>query len=166
MVAAGERIKLALLSLLLLLMLGMVCFAAVSTFQAVRNFQQQNKALEEGDVSTIRAWMTLHVIARLYRVPEDYLSRTLAISNPEQVRHFTLNQIASTKRQPVTRVIQTLQRAILSYRKTHPTRVKAPGLYQKLTQQRNIEKTRIVKPVRKPIGHSGAKFRLLTTGRT
>jgi hypothetical protein len=122
LVAPGERIKLGLLCLLLLLMLGIVCFTAVGTYQAVRSFQQQSNALETGDVSTIRSWMTIYVISRLYHVPEDYLSHTLAISNAEQLRHFTLNQIASNTRQPVNKLIQTLQHAILDYRKVHHTR--------------------------------------------
>lgn len=167
MVALGERIKLGLLCLLLLLMLGIVCFTAVGTYQAVRSFQQQNNALKTGDVSTIRAWMTIHVIARLYHVPEDYLSHTLAVSNPEQLRHFTLNQLASNKRQPVNKLIQTLQHAILDYRKAHHTNAKTPALKPKLSQLLiDKKKSRSVKPVSELILHSGTKSHLLTTGRT
>ncbi len=165
MLAPGERIKLGLLCLLLLLMLGLVCFAAVGTYEAVRNFQRQNSALAAGDVSTVRAWMTIHVVARLYHVPEDYLSQELAVGNPEQIRHFTLNQIASSKRQPVSKLIQTVQHAILDYRKTHHTRSKAPAVKQKLAQQRTTKKSRSVKPVSKLILRSGTKSRLLATGR-
>lgn len=147
-------------------MLGFVCITAVSTYQAVRSFQQQNNALTTGDVSTMRAWMTIHVIAHLYHVPEDYLSHTLAIGNPEQLRHFTLNQLASNKRQPVNKLIQTLQRAILNYRKAHHTNEKTPALKPKLSQQRNGKKPRSVKLVPELILHSGTKSHLLTTGRT
>lgn len=166
LVAPGERIKLGLLILLLLLMLGLVCFAAVGTYKAVRNFQQQNSALEAGDVSTVRAWMTIHVVARLYHVPEDYLSHELAVSNPEQVRHSTLNQLASKKKQPVSKLIQTVQHAILSYRKTHHTSANKPVLKQKLARQRTTKRSRSVKPVPKAIVRDGMKPRLLATGRT
>jgi len=166
LIAPGERIKLGLLSLLLLLMLGFVCFAAVSTYEAVRNFQQQNNALEAGDVSTVRAWMTIHIVAHLYHVPEDYLSHALAVGNPEQIRHFTLNQIASKKKQPVSRLIQTVQHAILNYRKTHHTRVKAPVSKQKLSQQHIIKKSRSPGPGSELISRNDTKSRLLTTGRT
>lgn len=166
LVAPGERIKLGLLSLLLLFMLGFVYFTAVSTYNAVRNFQQQNNALQAGDVSTVRAWMTIHVVAHLYHVPEDYLSQTLAVGNPEQIRRFTLNQIAGTKKQPVSKLIQTVQRAILNFRKTHHTQVKAPVLKQKLSQERMLKKSRSMGPVPEPISRSGTKSRLQSTGGT
>ena len=164
--APGDRIKLGLLSLLLLLMLGFVCFTAVSTYDAVRNFQRQNNALQAGDVSTVRAWMTIHMVARLYHVPEDYLSHTLAVGNPEQIRHFTLNQIAGTKKQPVSKLIQTVQHAILTYRKTHHTRVKAPVSKRKLVRQHTIEKPQSVKPVPELMSRGGTTSRLQTTGGT
>ncbi|HEY6542844.1 MAG TPA: hypothetical protein VIZ18_18010 [Ktedonobacteraceae bacterium] len=166
LLAPGERIKLGLLSLLLLLMLGLVCFAAVSTYESVRNFQRQNSALAAGDVSTIRAWMTIHVVARLYHVPEDYLSQELAVGNPEQIRHFTLNQIASSKKQSVSKLIQTVQHAILDYRKTHHTQGKTPPLKQKPPRQRTTIRPRPVKPVSKLILHGGTESRLLTARRT
>ncbi len=166
MFALGERIKLGLLSLLLLFMLGFVCFTAVSTYNAVRNFQQQNTALQAGDVSTVRAWMTIHVVSHIYHVPEDYLSQTLSVGNPEQIRHFTLNQIASTKKQSINKLIQTVQRAILDYRKTHHTQVKAPVLKRKLSQQRTFKKSWSTRPVPEPISRSGTKSRLQSTGGT
>ena len=165
MVAPGERIKLGLLSLLLLLVLGFVCLTAVSTCQAVRNFQQRNNALQLGDVSTVRAWMTIHIVAHIYDVPEDYLSRTLAVGNPQQIRHFTLDQIASTKKQPVSKLIQTVQHAILNYRKTHHTQVQAPVSQQTLSQQHSMTKPQPVRRGAELISRS-TKSRLLTTGRT
>ena len=132
--APGERAKLGLLCLLLLLMLGIVGLTAVDTYQAVRSFQQQDSALEAGDVSTIHAWMTIHAISHIYRVPEDYLCRSLQFSNPGQLRHTTLSQLAARKRQPVNRLIQTLQHAILEYRKTHHSHSITPTQKPKLTQ--------------------------------
>jgi len=160
--APGERIKLGLLCLLLLLMLGIVCSTAVGTYRAVRSFQQQNNALETGDVSTIRSWMTIHVVAHLYRVPEDYLSHTLSVSNPDVLRHSTLNQLASKKKQPVNRLIQTLQHAILDYRKTHH----ALSLSSPLRPSRHGSKTsHAVKTVPKPVLHSDTKSYSSTIGR-
>jgi hypothetical protein len=118
--ALSERTKLGLLSFLLLLMLGILGLTAVNTIQAVRSFQQQNSALEAGDVSTVDAWMTIHVISHIYHVPEDYLYRTLDIGSPGMLRHSTLDEIAHRKRQPVDQVIRTVQHAILAYRKEHP----------------------------------------------
>jgi hypothetical protein len=118
--ALSERTKLGLLSFLLLLMVGILALTAVNTIQAVRSFQQQNSALEAGDVSTVDAWMTIHVISHIYQVPEDYLYRTLDIGSPGLLRHSTLNEIAHRKRQPVDQVIRTVQHAILAYRKEHP----------------------------------------------
>ena len=115
-----DRTKLSLLYFLLFLMLGILAFTAVNTFQAVRNFQQQERALQAGDVKTIHSWMTIPVISHIYHVPEDYLYCTLHISNPGQRRHATLDEIALSKRQPVDRVIRTTQQAILAYRKEHP----------------------------------------------
>lgn len=116
----SERTKLGLLSFLLLLMVGILALTAVNTIQAVRSFQQQNSALEAGDVSTVDAWMTIHVISHIYHVPEDYLYRTLDIGSPGLLRHSTLNEIANRKRQPVDQVIRAVQHAILAYRKEHP----------------------------------------------
>jgi hypothetical protein len=115
-----ERTKLSFLCFLLLLMLGILAFTTVNTFQAVRNFQQQYSALQAGNVKTIHSWMTIPVISHIYHVPENYLYRTLHISNPGQHRHATLDEIATSKRQPVDHVIRTIQYAILTYRKEHP----------------------------------------------
>ena len=117
----SERTKLGLLWLLLLLMLGVLAFTTVSTFQAVRSFQKQNSAVKIGDVSTVHPWMTVHVISHVYHVPEDYLCSTLHIGTPSSVRHVTLYEIANRKKQPVDQVVRTVQHAILTYRKEHPT---------------------------------------------
>jgi hypothetical protein len=71
-------------------------------------------------VSTVHPWMTVHVISHVYHVPEDYLCSTLQIGTPSSVRHVTLYEIASRKKQPVDQVVQTIQHAILIYRKQHP----------------------------------------------
>jgi hypothetical protein len=101
-------------------MLGVLAFTAASTLQAVRSFQQQYSAVKTGDVSTVHPWMTVHVISRVYQVPEDYLCSTLRIGTPSSVRHVTLYEIANRKKQAVDQVVHTVQHAILTYRKQHP----------------------------------------------
>ncbi len=116
----SERAKLNFLSLLLLLALGVVVLAIVNTWQAVTNFQQMSTATKAGDVTTIRPWMTIHVISRVYHVPEDYLTNSLQVKKTDPLHHATLYEIAARKRQPVDRLIRTLKNIILIYRKQHP----------------------------------------------
>lgn len=139
----SERARLGLLSLLLLLTLGCVAFGTSSTIQAVQRLQQQNAAIKKGDVNAVRPWMTVHVISRLYHVPEDYLYQSLNIDHPDLYHRVTLNQIASKQRRPVSRVIQAVQHAILQYRKDH-TRMKT------LTPQptRSVRRHVVMKPER------------------
>jgi hypothetical protein len=101
-------------------MLGILAFTTVNTFQAVRSFQQQNSAVKAGDVSTIHPWMTIHVVSHIYNVPEDYLYNSLDVGSPDLLRHATLYQIATRKRQSVDQLIHSIQHAILTYRKAHP----------------------------------------------
>ena len=163
--ALSERAKLGLLCLLLLLMLGIVGLTAVDTYQAVRSFQQQNSALEAGDVSTIHPWMTIHAISHIYRVPENYLYRALQFSDPGQLRHTTLSQLAARKRQPVNRLIQTLQHAILAYRKTHHSHSITPTPKPKLTQHVN-KKSHAMTPEPKLTQYASGKSYSPATGRT
>lgn len=116
----AERIRLALLCLLLLLMLGVLAFAAVNTIEAARTFQKEYKAAKSGDVSAIHPWMTIRVVAHIYRVPEDYLYSSLKLKDSPTLSHTTLYEIAGKKHQPVSLVIHTLQQAIATYRQAHP----------------------------------------------
>jgi len=113
----SDRVKLGFLCVLLLLALVFTAFTAANTFQAVRNLRLQNSGVRAGDVSTIRAWMTIHAISHIYHVPENYVYRSLDISSTLSFHHATLYEIASRKRQPLDQVIHTIQRAILTYRK-------------------------------------------------
>jgi hypothetical protein len=115
----SERIKLSVLSALLLLALVFSAFTIANTYQAVRNLQLRNHDVKAGNVSTIRAWMTVPAISRIYHVPEDYVYRSLEISSPASYHQVTLYEIANRKHQPVDQVIHTLQHAILNYRKQH-----------------------------------------------
>ena len=116
----SERIKLSVLSALLLVALVFSAFTIVNTFHAVKNLQQRNHDVKVGNVSTIRPWMTVPSISRIYHVPEDYVYRSLEITNPVPYHQMTLYEIAHRKKQPVDNVIHTLQHAILIYRQQHP----------------------------------------------
>jgi hypothetical protein len=116
----SERIKLSVLSALLLLALVLSAFTITNTFHAVQNLQLRNHDVNVGNVSTIRAWMTVPAISRIYHVPEDYVYRSLEISSSASYHHMTLDEIAHRKQQPVVYIIHTLQHSILIYRQQHP----------------------------------------------
>ncbi len=124
----SERTKLILLGLALLIMLTIIVFTSVSTVQATRSFQHQYIAVKTENVNAIHPWMTVHVISNIYHVPETYLCSSLQSGTPKTLRHTTLYEIASRKRQPVNKVVHTVQTAILTYRKQHPSPAKpTPG---------------------------------------
>lgn len=105
--------------MLLFLMLGILFFTTENTVQAVQRFQQQYSAVKAQDVKAIHPWMTVHAISYTYHVPEDYLGRSINMSNPDILRHATLYEIAHRKKQPVEKVTHTLQHAIVVYRNGH-----------------------------------------------
>ncbi len=109
------------LGILVCLALGLTLFFAVRTVQAVQHFQQTHQQVVSGDVRSIRPWMTIPYIARVYRVPESYLLQSLRISDPESVRHVTLTSLAGRLGLTPDALIHDLQTAILTYRQSHPT---------------------------------------------
>lgn len=120
MFAQRDRTTVGLLCLLLVFVLGFLGYSFIATVHAVQSFQQQYHAVRAHDVSAIRPWMTVPAISHFYRVPEDYLYKSLSMDNPVIVRHETLYEIASHKKQHVKQVIDTIQDAIIVYRKVHP----------------------------------------------
>lgn len=114
-----EQAKLGLLCLAFLLVLGIAILMIANAIQAVHSLQQQNNEVKAGDVSTIRPWMTLHVISRVYHVPESSLDQSLGIARTDPLQRTTLYEIAASRRRPVEQIIHTLQQAILTYRKEH-----------------------------------------------
>jgi hypothetical protein len=116
----SERSKLILLGVSLLIMLSIIIFTSVSTVQATRSFQHQYNAVKTQNVNAIHPWMTVHVISNIYHVPETYLCGSLQSGSPKTLRHTTLYEIASHKREPVAKIVHTVQTAILAYRKQHP----------------------------------------------
>lgn len=127
MARLSERARLALLCLLLLVMLGVLVFAAVNTVQAVKNFQHQITAVRKQDVSAIHPWMTVHVVSHIYHVPDNYLYSTLGLQDTATTRHLTIDAIAHRKKQTTTQVIHTLQQAIVQYRKEHHIATPTPS---------------------------------------
>jgi len=109
------------LGLLVCLALGLTLFFAVRTVQAVQHFQQTHQQVVSGDVRSIRPWMTIPYIARVYRVPESYLLQSLRITDPGSVRHVTLTTLAGRLGLTPDALIYKIQAAILTYRQSHPT---------------------------------------------
>src|SRR2546428_8076024 len=70
MIQMSLRVKMILVGVLLLLTLVTTAIAANATFQAFQRFQQQKMLVTRGDVRTIRPWMTIPYISRVYHVPE------------------------------------------------------------------------------------------------
>jgi hypothetical protein len=135
----SERAKLVLLGVALLIMLTIIVFTSVSTVQATRSFQHQYNAVKTENVNAIHPWMTVHVISNIYHVPETYLCNSLKSGTPKTLRHTTLYEIASRKRQPVNKVVLTVQDAILVYRKEHPSPAKPTPSPQSVFAPLSIE---------------------------
>jgi hypothetical protein len=114
--------KLVVIGVLLCLALGATIFLAAQTVQAIQHFREQHALTLAGNVSvsTIRPWMTIHYISRVYKVPESYLYEQLHITDPKSVRHTSLHSLAARYNRPVDGLIRDIQTAIETYRKQHP----------------------------------------------
>lgn len=110
------RVRVVLTGILLMLSLLFALFAARATVGAFQNFQQER---QQGDVQTIRSWMTLPYISHVYQVPESYLYDALRLSNVHPSRRATLQELAIHLHSPVGTVIHTVQGSILLYRRKH-----------------------------------------------
>lgn len=110
------RLKFLSVSLLLCVALAGTIFAAVRTVQAYQQLEQDHQQLIAGDVSTIRSWMTLPYIARVYRVPSSCLFQSLHVSEPTLKKYATLRSIADYYKKPVNVVIRDVQVMIQNYR--------------------------------------------------
>ncbi len=114
----------------ILLMLSLICalFAARATVGAFQSLQQEK---QQGDVQTIRPWMTIPYIAHVYQVPENYLYDALHLSNARPSRHTTLQELAIHLHRPVGTVVHIVQASIQFYRKEHnqdhPRTLSAPA---------------------------------------
>ncbi len=122
MIQMSLRVKMILVGVLLLLTLVTTAIAANATFQAFQRFQQQKMLATRGDIRTIRPWMTIPYISRVYHVPEAYLYRSLQIHDARPPRHATLHALAFRYNRPVDELIHDIQFAIQTYREQHPNR--------------------------------------------
>lgn len=121
------RVKIVLISVFLCLALGATVFAAVATFQDYQVFKQQNAYAANNDVRSIRSWMTIPYIAHFYHVPESYLYQSLHISGSTLPQHLSLHFLATRYNRSDDTLIHTIQAAIQTYRKQHPTKHKTTG---------------------------------------
>lgn len=118
---SNMRLKLFSIGFLLCIALGAVVYCGIQAVQAFQDFQKNHQLLLSGDVSTIKPWMTIPYISRVYHVPEGYLDEQLHLSSPQEQRHSSLLILAQHYNRPVDGIIHDVQHAILSYRKQHPT---------------------------------------------
>jgi hypothetical protein len=118
-VSVSARLKLIVMGMLLCLAVALTVVLAVQTVHAVQQFQQSRYMAQSGDVSTIRPWMTVPFISRVYHVPEPYLLDTLQITDPRSVRHTALYVLALRRHQTPDALVRQVQTAILTYRSQH-----------------------------------------------
>jgi hypothetical protein len=115
----SRRTRVIVTSILLCLALGATIFLAAQTVQAIQRFQQTRALTAAGDVSTIRPWMTIPDVSRVYHVPESYLYVWLNITDPQSVHSTPLRSLAVRFHQSLDGLIKDIQAAIESYRKQH-----------------------------------------------
>jgi LysM repeat protein len=116
----NTRLKIIIISALLVLAIASVVLAAASTVRAFHAFQQQRTLVKVGDVRAVHDWMTVPYIARVYHVPQSTLYTALHLAPTKSDAHMTLNEIAQRRHVPVTKIIQLVQQTILQYRRQHP----------------------------------------------
>jgi len=92
----------------------------VQTVQAIQRFQHARALTATGDVSTIRPWMTIPYISRVYHVPESYLYESLNITDPQSAHRTSLRSLAIRYNRSLDGLIRDIQTAIKTYHKQHP----------------------------------------------
>ncbi len=92
----------------------------MQTVQAIQRFQQARALASAGDVRTIRPWMTIPEISRIYHVPESYVYESLNITNPQPGHRTSLRTLAVRYNRSLNGLISEIQTAIKTYRKQHP----------------------------------------------
>ena len=115
----SRRTRVIVTSILLCLALGATIFCAAQTVQAIQRFEQTRALTAAGDVSTIRPWMTIPYVSRVYHVPESYLYVWLNITDPQSVHSTPLRSLAVRYHRSVDGLIRDIQTAINTYRKQH-----------------------------------------------
>lgn len=115
------RVKLIGLGMLLCIALALTVFCGIQIVRAVGGLQTTRTQASSGDVRTVRPWMTLHYISRVYHVPESFLLQSLNITDPSSARRTTLSTLAARLGVSPATLIQETQTAILDYRAEHPS---------------------------------------------
>src|SRR5690242_5080776 len=113
--------KLAIIGILLILSLSGTVYAARATLGAVHSFTVQQTLSKNGDIRTIRPWMTITYIGHMCRVPTTYLDDSLGVAHGDT--HFnraTLHEIATYAKQSDTDIVYSAQKAVLNYRHHKP----------------------------------------------
>jgi hypothetical protein len=126
----SKRTQIGLLSILLLLMMLCMTFAAINTVQSIHDFQLQYNDVKAENVNTLRPWMTIPIVSHVYHVPEDDLCSALSIKETDPLRRATLYEIADRRKKPIDQVVYTLQSTIQTYRTKHPHSHQYPRLSQ------------------------------------
>lgn len=133
--------KFTIIGILLILSLGGTVYAARATMGAVHSFTVQQAMSKNGDVRTVRPWMTITYIGHMCRVPTDYLDDSLGVAHGD--KHFnyaTLHEIATYAKQSDTEIVYSVQKAILNYR--HHKLPEKPGYILTSTiQQASVKPT-------------------------
>jgi hypothetical protein len=104
-------------SLLLCLAVILTGFTATGTIQAYQHFQQDHQRIQAGDVTTVRSWMTIPYVARVYKVPEPCFTQTLHLNDRWLVEHATLRTLADHYKRSLTGLIINVQHVIVMYRR-------------------------------------------------
>lgn len=125
----STRTRVIVTGVLLCLALGVTIFCAVQTVKAIQRFEQTRTLTAAGDVSTIRPWMTIPYISRVYHVPESYLYESLNITDPRPAHRTSLRSLAVRYNRSVDGLISDIQTAIKTYRKQHPPNRPFANLY-------------------------------------
>lgn len=121
------RVKIVLITILLILSIGATVVAAVAAVQDYQRFQAQNASITTGDVRAIRPWMTIPYIAHLCHVPEGYLYQSLQITGMNPSRHSTLHALAIQYHASADDLVYRVQRAVEDYRQQHQPKPSSPS---------------------------------------
>lgn len=101
--------------LLLILFLLVLIITGLFVARAVRRASYWHEHKDE----SIRPWMSVHYVARSYRVPPTILYESIGMVPIPRDRR-PLSEIAREQNKSVDALMSELQRAIVDFRKLHP----------------------------------------------
>jgi hypothetical protein len=142
--------KFAIIGILLILSLSGTVYAARATLGAVHSFTVQQTLSKNGDVRTVRPWMTINYISHMCRVPTNYLDDSLGVARGDT--HFnraTLHEIATYAKQSDAEIVSHTQKAVLNYRHHKPA--EKPGyIISSTVKQAPVKPASTAKPTATP----------------